>query len=142
MSLQTPAPTETPTLPLTHDGIPAVEMETSSSSWEAEVYDLPERPADDVWAVRERCHPHDVWERSRHLPVHWFNARTGEMRTWRKLIADKAPLARFDYDITVYMVRPDGEQVTVDLYTNEPAAYAAARGTRRVHPWHVHSRPD
>lgn len=140
MNAQTPRPPNT--LELDPSGIPVVEMGTSgSSSWEPDLYDLPERPADDVWAVRECRHPHHIWERSRVNPAHWFNADTGTMRTWRTLVAEKAPLKRHDFDGQVWLVRADGEQIAVALYTNESAAIAAAGPDRRVHPWHVYSRP-
>lgn len=126
---------------LNDDGIPHVEMITSSSSWTPEIWDLPDRPADDVWAVRMRCHPHSIWERSRANPSMWFNAANGTMRSWRKLVAEYAPLIRHEFNTTVYVVRPDGMVPDITIYSCEAAAVGAAGTDRRVHPWAVQTRP-
>jgi hypothetical protein len=121
-------------------GPPAVEMDLRR------VYDLPPRPEDDVLALRMQCSPHDVWERSRVDPTRWFCARTGTFLTYRELVAKHAPLREYHLPaVTVWVVRSDAiipPQVH-GIYSNEPAAIAAAggNGDRRVHPWQVLDRP-
>lgn len=111
------------------------------------LYDLPARPPDDVVALREQRHPHDIWERSQVDPTKWFNSRTGTMLTFAKLIAERHPLREYYLETTtVWVVRTDSvipPQVH-GIYSNEPAAVAAAGGSgeRRVHPWQVLHRPE
>jgi hypothetical protein len=110
------------------------------------VYDLPPRPPDDVLALRMQCSPHDVWERSRVDPTRWSNARTGIFMSYRELVAKHAPLREYLLPAaTVWVVRSDAiipPQVH-GIYSNEPAAIAAAggHGDRRVHPWQVLDQP-
>jgi hypothetical protein len=109
-------------------------------------YDLPPRPPDDVAALRQQCSPHDVWERSRVDPTKWWCARTGTSLIFRELVAKHAPLREHYLEVaTVWVVRTDSmipPQVH-GIYSNEPAAIAAAGGSgeRRVHPWQVLDRP-
>lgn len=110
-------------------------------------YTLPAPPPDDITALRERCSPHDVWERSRVTPTHWFNARTGTMRGWHDLVSQVKGGLREHYlpAPTVWVVRSDEiipPQVH-GIYSNEAAAISAAGGDhgRRVHPWQVLDRP-
>jgi len=111
------------------------------------LYDLPPRPPDDVVALRQQCSPHDVWERSQMDPTRWSCARTGTFLSYRELVSKHAPLREHYLPArTVWVVRSDQiipPQVH-GIYSNEPAAIAAAGGTeqRRVHPWAVLDRPE
>ena len=119
---------------------PAVETDLTR------VYDLPPRPPDDVAALREQRHPHQVWERSRIDPTKWFNSATGTMLSYRELVAKHAPLREHHLDLQVWVVRADAQipPRLHGIYSNEPAAVAVAGGSgdRRVHPWTVLHTPE
>lgn len=109
-------------------------------------YGPPPAPPDDVRAVRETGGDRIIWERlsAGHL---WVSDRNKQVLTWKELIARGQELREHHLPVgTVWVVRSDAiipPQVH-GIYSNEPAAIAAAGGSgdRRVHPWQVLDRPE
>lgn len=108
-------------------------------------YELPLSPPDDVVALRETSGDRLVWERSRIHRHTWFCAQTRQVATWRELIARDKRLTEYHVDVEVWVVRTDGKAPfeVWEIYSNEPAAIAAAGGSgdRRAQPWIVRHTP-
>ena len=84
-----------------------------------------------------------VWQRLD--PGHlWANVRTRTVLTWKELISRGVHLREQYLDLQVWVVRGDGQIPTqlYGIYSNEPAAVAAAAGQgHRVQPWQVVHEP-
>lgn len=120
---------------------PAVETDLARS------YRLPDSPPDDVAALIEYSNAGKmIWERSRVDRHLWTCAASGTTLSWRKLVARGGELREHHLPATtVWVVRSDAEipSRVWAIYSNEPAAIAAAGGddNKRVHPWQVAHRP-
>ena len=128
------------------DENPRATRVSSRETGTEQTWDLPDRPPDDVPAVRARCYPHHIWERSQVNPTMWFNAANGQMHTWRTLVAEHAPLDRHDFEpaalVQVWVVRREAAVTAIEIYATEQAAYLAAGDGMRVQPWAVRTSPE